>query len=229
MVASIPITFLTYLESVSVGRKYALVHKYALDMTQELWALGFGCLFASFFKAYPPGGSFSRTALKFEVGVKTPFANIVTSLFVTIVLVSATGLLKYVPNSVLGSVICAAVLSLFDFHDMWRALWVAPVDFLIMAFTFCVTVFWNVEKGLIYGIVASVVILLLQIARLDIDSIGQLSVAQEPLVDRKVGTHFRPLDKYPSARQHPTVKVLRLRANLFFGNVSIFRVSCVCV
>jgi MFS superfamily sulfate permease-like transporter len=68
LVAAIPIALLTYLESVSVGRKYALVHKYALDMTQELWALGFGCLFASFFQAYPPGGSFSRTALKHEVG-----------------------------------------------------------------------------------------------------------------------------------------------------------------
>jgi MFS superfamily sulfate permease-like transporter len=94
LVAAIPIALLTYLESVSVGRKYALVHKYALDMTQELWALGFGCLFASFFQAYPPGGSFSRTALKHEVGVKTPFANIVTSLFVTLVLCAATGLLK---------------------------------------------------------------------------------------------------------------------------------------
>lgn len=60
------------------------VHKYSLDMTQELWALGFGCLFASFFQGYPPGGSFSRTALKHEVGVKTPFANIVTSFFVTV-------------------------------------------------------------------------------------------------------------------------------------------------
>ena len=69
LVAAVPIALLTYLESVSVGRKYALVHKYALDMTQELWALGFGCLFASFFQAYPPGGSFSRTALKHEVRV----------------------------------------------------------------------------------------------------------------------------------------------------------------
>ena len=128
----------------------------------------------------------------------------------------------------------------------------APVDFLIMIFTFLVTVLYNVEAGLEYGIIASVVILLLQIARLgtfskppslppslppssshvkiltnlpslppalpslDIDSIGQLMVAEDA-IDRKVGTHFRPLDKYPSARQHPAVKVLRLRANLFFG------------
>jgi len=43
---------------------------------------------------------------------------------------------------------------------------VAPVDFLIMIFTFLVTVLYNVEAGLEYGIIASVVILLLQIARL---------------------------------------------------------------
>jgi MFS superfamily sulfate permease-like transporter len=36
--------------------------------------------------------------LHLQVGVKTPFANVVTSLFVTIVLCAATGLLKYVPQ-----------------------------------------------------------------------------------------------------------------------------------
>ena len=55
-----------------------------------MWALGMGCIVASFFTAYPPGGSFSRTALKADLGVKTPFANIVTSLLVTIVIVSLT-------------------------------------------------------------------------------------------------------------------------------------------
>jgi hypothetical protein len=32
--SSIPVTLLTYIESVSVGRKYALVNRYSLDMTQ---------------------------------------------------------------------------------------------------------------------------------------------------------------------------------------------------
>jgi hypothetical protein len=59
------------------------------------------------------------------------------------------------------------------------ALWVAPVDFLVMLFTFLVTVLWNVELGLEYGIIASVVVLLLQISKLDVDSIGQLSIAEE--------------------------------------------------
>ena len=48
-----------------------------------------------------------------------------------------------------------------------------------MMFTFLVTVFWNVELGLEYGILASVAILLIQISKLDMDSIGQLSYADE--------------------------------------------------
>ena len=44
-----------------------------------------------------------------------------------------------------------------------------------------------------------------------------------PQVPKKVGTHFRPLDRYPAARQHPAIKVLRLRANLFFANCGSFR------
>lgn len=61
LVHALPITFLTYMESISVGQKFATLNRYALDMTQELWALGLGCVAASFFQAYPPGGSFSRT------------------------------------------------------------------------------------------------------------------------------------------------------------------------
>lgn len=62
--------------------------------------------------AYLPGGSFSRTALKAELGIKTPFANVYASLLVTIVLVRLTSLLKFVPMAFLGAVIDVAVLSL---------------------------------------------------------------------------------------------------------------------
>jgi len=175
LISALPLSFLTYMESVSVARKYALANRYTLDMTQELWALGIGCLAASFFKAYPPGGSFSRTALKAEIGVKTPFANIVTSGFVTIILMCATDLLKYVPMATLGAVICQAVLSLWDFHDMWRALWVAPLDFIVMTFTFLVTVIYNVEDGLVWGLGVSILILLYQISRLDMESVSKAS------------------------------------------------------
>lgn len=138
------------------------------------------------------------------MGVKTPFANVVTSLFVTVVLVAATRLLYYVPQAVLGALICTAVMALLDFKAMWRALWVAPVDFGIMLLTFGITVFWNVEAGLQWGLLASVLVLLLQISRLDMDSIGQLSLA-----DDSTGSHstkLRPVAQYPGAVQHEQVR-----------------------
>lgn len=94
------------------------------------------------------------------------------------------------------------------------ALWVAPVDFLVMIFTFLVTLLWNVELGLEYGIIASVVILLLQISKLDMDSIGQLKITDDegglPTLTKE-GMQFRPMDNYPSARQHPEIKVRGVR------------------
>jgi MFS superfamily sulfate permease-like transporter len=141
------------------------------------------------------------------VGVKTPFANVVTSLFVTLVLVAATRLLFYVPQAVLGALICTAVLALLDFKEMWRALWVAPVDFGIMLLTFTITVFWNVEAGLQWGLLASVLVLLLQISRLDMDSIGQLSLAHDETTTslRSNYPKLRPVATYPGAVQHEQV------------------------
>ncbi len=68
------------------------------------------------------------------------------------------------------------------------------------------------ELGLEYGIIASVVVLLLQISKLDMDSIGQLRTTDDvegggDMAMRKEDMQFRPLDNYPSARQHPEIKV----------------------
>ena len=55
----------------------------------------------------------------------------------------------------------------------------APLDFAIMLFTFLVTMLYNVEKGMTYGIIASVLILVLQFSKRDLDSLGQMALQQE--------------------------------------------------
>ena len=40
-------------------------------------------------------------------------------------------LLYSVPMAFLGAVIDIAVIQLLDFQEMWRALWIAPIDFLV--------------------------------------------------------------------------------------------------
>ena len=54
--AALPLAILGYMEAYSVGRKYALQFKYQISADQELFALGVGNFFASFFSSYPCSG-----------------------------------------------------------------------------------------------------------------------------------------------------------------------------
>ena len=49
-----------------------------LDTTQEMIALGLSNICGSFFHAMPVTGSFSRTAVNYSSGVRTPFGGVFT-------------------------------------------------------------------------------------------------------------------------------------------------------
>ncbi len=64
-------------------------------------------------------GSFSRSAVNFNAGAYTTVSNIVMALVVMVVLKALTPLFKYTPNTILASVIIAAVISLIIPRQMW--------------------------------------------------------------------------------------------------------------
>jgi len=107
-----------------------------------------------------------------------------------------------------------------DFGEMWRALWISPVDFFVMFITFVITTFIDVEKGLEYGILVSIIVLLYQISKLDVESVGQLRTNYH---HPAYPVRFKKLKSYPTATEHPEIRILRLTANLFFGNIGAFR------
>ncbi|KAF9900836.1 Sulfate permease 2, partial [Lobosporangium transversale] len=76
------ITLATILEHIAIGKAFARRNRYQIDSNQELLALGLANVTASFFGAYAVTGSFSRSAVKFQCGVKTPIAGFVTGALV---------------------------------------------------------------------------------------------------------------------------------------------------
>ena len=75
-----------------------------------------------------------------QVGVKTPFANIITSAFVTIVLVWGTAFLTYLPVAALGAIAAVVCGGLCDIPEMIHAFRISKLDFIVMFFTFSVSV-----------------------------------------------------------------------------------------
>jgi len=75
-----------------------------------------------------------------QVGVKTAFANIITSAVLTAILLWGTVFLTYLPVSALGAIATVICAALCDIPEMIRAFRVAKLDFIVLFFTFLVSV-----------------------------------------------------------------------------------------
>jgi len=69
---------ISFLESIAIAKAFARQEGYKVEPSQELIALGACNLASSFVGSYPVTGSFSRTAVNAQSGVRTPAAGIIT-------------------------------------------------------------------------------------------------------------------------------------------------------
>ncbi|XP_062826880.1 sodium-independent sulfate anion transporter isoform X1 [Anolis carolinensis] len=152
------------LETMAIAKSFASQHNYQIDPNQELLAMGFTNLLGSFFSSYPVTGSFGRTALNAQTGVCTPAGGLVTGALVLLSLAYLTSLFYYIPKAALAAVIICAVAPMFD-AKIFRTLWqVKRLDLLPLCVTFLLC-FWEVQYGIIAGVLVSLILLLYPLAR----------------------------------------------------------------
>uniref|UniRef100_A0A7M4FPY0 Solute carrier family 26 member 11 n=1 Tax=Crocodylus porosus TaxID=8502 RepID=A0A7M4FPY0_CROPO len=146
-----------------------------------------GCtnLLGSFVSSYPVTGSFGRTAVNAQSGVCTPAGGLVTGTLVLLSLAYLTSSFYYIPKAALAAVIIGAVAPMFDagiFRTLWR---VKKLDLVPLCVTF-VLCFWEVQYGIVAGILVSGVLLLYTIARPPIEVSEQGVLLLQPAS----GLHF---------------------------------------
>ncbi|XP_051491115.1 sodium-independent sulfate anion transporter isoform X6 [Apus apus] len=139
-------------------------NSYRIDPNQELLALGFANILGSFVSSYPITGSFGRTAVNAQSGVCTPAGGLVTGTLVLLSLAYLTSLFYYIPRAALAAVIISAVVPMFD-AEIFRTLWrVKRLDLVPLCVTFLLC-FWEVQYGIVAGVLVSGILLLYSIAR----------------------------------------------------------------
>jgi SulP family sulfate permease len=77
-------------------------------------------LLGSISSAFPVSGSFSRSALNFTVGAKTPLSKAICLFIILLVLSVLTPYFYFIPNAALSGIIWVAINSLVDFSDLWE-------------------------------------------------------------------------------------------------------------
>ncbi|ESN99615.1 hypothetical protein HELRODRAFT_130656, partial [Helobdella robusta] len=142
------------IEIVAIGKAFAKKNKYRIDSNQEFLASGTANLIGSFVQAYPVTGSFSRSAVASQSGIRTPAANVITGILVLLSLQFLTPMFYYIPTSGLAAVIIMAVLDLIDF-SLIKQLWIINSQCLTLCVCVC-----RVCYGILIGVAVSLLFLL---------------------------------------------------------------------
>ncbi len=204
------ISFVSFMESIAVAKSVASKEKYKVDANRELVGLGLANVVGSLFRAYPVTGGFSRTAVNYQAGAKTPLASVITALLVILTLLFLTPLFTYLPNAVLAAIVMVAVFGLIDLKEPVHLFRLKPVDGWTLLITFVGTLVLGVETGLLTGVGFSLLVFIWRSAYPHTAELGYLP--EEDV--------FRNVSRYPEARTYQGVYILRVDAALYFANMA---------
>ncbi len=154
---AIIISFLGFMEAISIAKAMAVRTGQRLNPNQELIGQGLSNLAGSLFQGYAVSGSFSRSAVNLQAGARTGMSSLFSSLIVAVALLFLTPLLYYLPQSVLAAIIMMAVIGLINikgFIHAWRA---QTYDGLIGIITFVATLIFapHLDRGIMIGVILS--------------------------------------------------------------------------
>lgn len=207
MFSAVLISLIGFIESISVAQTFAAKHRNLVLPNNELVGLGASNIIAAFCGAFPVTGGFSRSAVNYDAGVKTPIASLLTGAGIALVITFLGGFIAHVPQAVLAATIIVAVMSMADLKVLSQTWNYSKPDFAAAAATIGMTLLEGVEIGLLSGIVLSVGLFLYRTSRPHVAVVGLVPDTE----------HFRNVLRHDVITS-PQVLSVRIDESLYFAN-----------
>ncbi|XP_076650373.1 prestin isoform X1 [Halictus rubicundus] len=210
----IAITMVSYTITISMALIFAQKLNYKINSNQELLAMGLSNIFGSFFSCMPVSASLSRSLIQQTVGGRTQIASIVSCLILLIILLWIGPFFEPLPRCVLASIIVVALKGMFQQASQLAKFWkLNKCDATIWIVTFLMVVIVNIDIGLLFGIMMSLGIILLQSVRPYTCLLGHI-----PNTDL-----YLDISRYKSAIEIPGLKIFQYCGTLNFANCNYFK------
>ncbi|KAG8055616.1 hypothetical protein GUJ93_ZPchr0001g29240 [Zizania palustris] len=200
-------------EGIAVGRSLAMVKNEQIDGNKEMIAFGIMNIAGSFTSCYLTTGPFSKSAVNFHAGCKTPMSNVVMSVCIMLVLLFLAPLFKYTPLVALSAIIVVAMIGLIKVKEFCHLYKVDKFDFCICMVAFIGVVFFTMVIGLSASVGLSVIRALLYVSRPTTCKLGSIAGSET----------FRDVKQYPHAKSIPGVLALQLGSPIYFVNAGYLR------
>ncbi|MDD5388392.1 MAG: SulP family inorganic anion transporter [Gallionellaceae bacterium] len=219
--SALAVTVLALTEAVSISRAIASKSEQHINGNQEFIGQGLSNILGSFFSAYASSGSFNRSGVNYEAGARTPLAAVFSAVFLFLVLLLVAPLAAYLPIPAMAAVLFLVAWNLVDFHHITAILKVHREEAVVLAITFIGTVI-DLEKGIFFGITASLIFYLSRTSRPAIRSIvPDPANMHDPKRKFIVETGAEP--------DCPQLKLLRIEGGIYFGAVEHIQHALVAV
>lgn len=201
------ISVIGFVESVSIAQTLASKRRQRIGPDNELFALGAANIASGLSSGFPVSGGFARSVVNYSAGAETPAAGIFTAIGIALAAVFLTPLLANLPQATLAATIIMAVLSLVDFSAILRVAKYSKADFAAMAATILTTLIFGVERGVMAGVLLSLLLHLYRSSRPHMAVVGQVPGTE----------HFRNTDRHPVITD-PGILSIRVDESLYFAN-----------
>jgi SulP family sulfate permease len=194
-------------EAISIARSIASQSGQRLDSNQELVGQGLSNIAAGIFSGYPGSGSFTRSAVNYDSGARTPMASLSSGFIVLIAMIAFAPLMAYIPRTALAGVLILTAIGMINRKEISRIWRGARDDAIIMVVTFLGTLFLHLEFAVLVGILLSFAVYIIR------TSVPQVV----PVLPDKSFRHFsHQLDAPPC----PQLAIKDILGDMYFGAVS---------
>jgi len=207
------IALLGLIEAVSISRSVAIKSNQRIKPSQEFIGQGLSNIVGSFFSSYASSGSFTRTAVNYETGARTPLSAIISALLLVLIVFLVGPLMTYLPISAMAGIILLVAYNLIDFKHVKKTFKFSKSESSIFLVTFLSTLLLDLEFAIYLGVLLSLMLFIAKTAAPEIHTLAFESGPEES--DRKLRTiRTTPLV------QCPQLKIIRIDMSIYFGSIN---------
>ncbi len=153
---ALAIAILGLVEAVSIAKAIAGQTHQQLNINREFIGQGAANVAAAVFSGYPGSGSFTRSAINFRSGAKTPMSGVISGVAVAAVVLAAAPLAADLPLSALAGALMVVAVDMIRKDDILRTIRATRSDAAVLVVTFASTVLIDIEFAVYVGVLLSI-------------------------------------------------------------------------
>lgn len=203
---ALAIAVIGLIEAMSIARSIGSQTGQRINSNQEFVGQGLANIACGFFSGFTCSGSFTRSAVAFEAGARSPIAAVASGVFVLIAMLLLAPFTAYVPRTALAAVLLVTAYGMIDRQEMARIWQSTQGDRLIMVVTIGATLLLPLQFAVLTGVIMSLAYYVWRTS----------APRVYPVVP---DAHFKHLVPQQSHEQPacPQLGILEIRGDLYFG------------